>query len=222
MLRTDSSNIDPDRNKHSSPTEASHGGASGVDIQRELNRLEDMILASSHIPLIRKTLVDEEQLLNQLDLVRLNLPPVFEEAQAIVHQKKEILLQAEQYAQQIIEAAEAKAAQILNEMGIVRQAELEAKQIRQQLQQEYEAAQEQIMAEIEQTRRQAQQELEEMRQRAIFESEEMQNGADEYADSVLQNIEQQLKDMLRITRNGRQQLQPETPPNRNLHPDSAI
>lgn len=181
-----------------------------------------MILTSSHIPLIRKTLVDEEQLLNQLDLVRLNLPSVFEEAQAIVHQKKEILLQAEQYAQQIIEAAEAKAVQILNEMDIVRQAELEAKQIRQQLHQEYESAQKQIIAEIDQTRRQAQQELEEMRQRAIFESEEMQKGADEYADSVLQNIEQQLKDMLRITRNGRQQLQPETPPNGNSHPDSAI
>lgn len=215
MLRQDSSNINPDKNEHSTPVEAFPGGSGSVDIQRELNRLEEMILASPHIPLTRRTLVDEEKLLDQLDLVRLNLPTAFQEAQAIVHQKKEILLQAEQYAQEIIEIAQNKAAQILNEMGIIRQAELEAQQIRQQVQQECEAAQEQTLAEIDIVRRQAQQEFEEMRSRAIVESEEIQEGADEYADDVLKNIEQQLNDMLRIIRNGRQHLQPETPPNRN-------
>lgn len=220
MLRPDSSNIDPEQNKHSPPLEASPNGSRGVDFQRELNRLEEIVLASPHIPLTRRTLVDEEQLLDQLDLVRLNLPKVFEEAQAILHQKKEILLQAEQYAQQIIEAAEARAAQILNEMDIVRQAELQANQIRQQVQQEAEAAHEQTMTEIDRMRLQAQQELEEMRQRATLEYEQMQNEADEYADSVLKNIEQQLNDMLRIIRNGRQQLQPGNPPNGNLPPSS--
>ena len=172
-----------------------------------------MVLASPRIPLTRRTLVDEEQLLDQLDLVRLNLPPAFQEAQAIVHQKQEILLKAEQYAQELIAVAQDKVAQILNEMDIVRQAELEAQQIRQQMQQECDAVREETLDEVDKIRRQAQQEVEQMRLRAIAESEEIQQGADEYADSVLENIEQQLHDMLRIVRNGRQELQPD-PPNR--------
>ena len=210
MSRQESSNVNPDQQKHSTSTEASASGSKSVDIQQELNRLEEMILASPRIPLSRKTLVDEERLLDQLDLVRLNLPTVFQEAQAIVQQKQEILLEAEQYAQDLIQAAEARAAQILNEMDIIRDAELQARQIQQQVQQECLAAQERNIAEINQMHTQTQQELEEMRQQAIAESEDIHRGADEYADRVLQNIEQQINDILRIIHNGRQQLRPDS------------
>ena len=57
-----------------------------------------------------------------------------------------------------------------------------------------------------------------MQQRAIVEAEAIEQGADNYADSVLENIEQHLNDMLRVIRNGRQQLQPDTPPQRNSPP----
>ena len=216
MLRSESSNIDPNQNKPSTPVEPVPTGSRGIDIQQELNRLEEMVLASPHIPLTRRTLVDEEQLLDQLDLVRVHLPSVFQEAQAIVQQKKEIILQAEQHAERIVQAAQVRAAQILNEMDIIQLAELEAKQIRQQVQHEFEVQKEQNSAEIDQIRFQAQQELEEMRLAALAEAEEIQKGADEYADHVLQNIEQQLNDMLRIISNGRQQLQQEPPPNHNF------
>ena len=216
MLRSESSNIDPNQNKPSTPVEPVPTGSRGIDIQQELNRLEEMVLASPHIPLTRRTLVDEEQLLDQLDLVRVHLPSVFQEAQAIVQQKKEIILQAEQHAERIVQAAQVRAAQILNEMDIIQLAELEAKQIRQQVQHEFEVQKEQNSAEIDQIRFQAQQELEQMRLAALAEAEEIQKGADEYADHVLQNIEQQLNDMLRIISNGRQQLQQEPPPNHNF------
>lgn len=166
-----------------------------------------MILDSPRIPLSRRTLIDEEQFLDQLDLVRLSLPEAFHEAEEIVRQKDEILMQAEQYAQEMIEAAERRAAQIMNETGIIRQAELEAQQIRQQVQQECETAQQQTIAEIERTRRQAQQDLEEMRRLAIEECEDIQAGADQYADKVLRDMESQMAEMMRIIRNGRQQLQ---------------
>lgn len=173
-----------------------------------------MILDSPRFPLTRRTLVDEEQLLDQLELIQLNLPDAFHEAEDIVRQKEEILLQAKQYAQDMVEAAEHRAAQILDETQLVRQAEMEAKQIRQRVHQECESAKEQTIAEIERMRRQAQQELEEMRQMAIAECEEIQNGADTYADRVLKDMEQQLSEMMRIIRNGRQQLQGDTSPNR--------
>ncbi len=187
------------------PQEAARIG--GVDIQRELNKLEEMILDSPRIPLSRRTLVDEEQLLDQLDLVRLNLPPAFQEATEILLHKEEVISEAEQIAQQIIATAEQRANQILDEMDILRQAEMEAQHIRQQVQQDCEMMQQQVLSDIEQMRRRAQQELEEMQRMAISECEEIQRGADDYADRILSDMEQQFVEMMRVIRNGRQQIQ---------------
>ncbi|MEB3339956.1 DivIVA domain-containing protein [Okeania sp.] len=205
MLRQNSANIEPEVSGQNVEGESS-SASPGVDIQRELNRLEEIILDSPRIPFMGRTLIDEEQLLDQLDIVRLNLPVAFQEAEMIVRHKDEILQEAELYAEEIIENAEQRASQLLNEMGLVQQAKQEADQLRNQVQLDCEAIQQATIAEIEQIRYQAQQELEEMRARAIAESDEIQNGADDYADHVLNTIEQQLTDMLQVIRNGRQQL----------------
>ncbi|WP_242032956.1 DivIVA domain-containing protein [Oscillatoria sp. FACHB-1406] len=208
MLRQKLSRGDPEPDEfgQSSPSPAPRSG--NIDIQAELNRLEDIILYSPHIPLTKRTLIDEEQLLEQLDLVRVNLPSAFADAVEIVRQKEEILLQAEEYAQDIIAAAQQRAAEILDELGIVRQAELEAARVRHQVQQECEQIQQSTLAEIEQLRARTHQEIEQLRQTTLNECEDIQDGADEYADAVLSNIEQQLGEMLRIIHNGRQQLRP--------------
>ena len=207
MLRQDTDLIDSENKGITSDSESSPSASSNLDIQRELDRLEELILDSPRIPFSRRTLVDEEQLLDQLDLVRLHLPAAFTEAESILRSKEDILMQAEKYAQDIIEAAEQRAVQILDEIGIVRQAKQEAEALRQQVQAECESVQEQTITEIEQLRRQTQQEIEDMRRQALAECDAIETGADEYADSVLTNIEHQLTDMLRVIQNGRQHLQ---------------
>ncbi len=207
MSRKESSKIDSDQNNQNPPTVEPPSNQS-VDIQQELNRVEEMVLASPNIPLTRRTLVDEERLLDQLDLVRVNLPVVFKEAEAIVKQKKEIILQAQLEAEQIVETAKIRAERILNETEILRQAHQEALLLQNQVQQECELALEQNQIEIEQARLQLAQELEQMRHNAVSEAQEIQLGADAYADNALKDIEQQLHDMLRVIQNGRQQLQP--------------
>ncbi|MGL5082353.1 MAG: DivIVA domain-containing protein [Microcoleaceae cyanobacterium] len=209
MLRQESvPRIEPEPNgripEHES---APMSGSPGIDIQRELNRLEEMILYSPQIPLTRRTLVNEQKLLDQLDLIRLNLPSAFQEADIIVRHKDEILQEAEEYAQEILELSEQRATQILNELGIIQQAQTEANQIRQQIQGDCEALQQQTLTEIDQIRYQSQQEIEEMRSRTIAECQEIQDGADDYADHVLDSVERQLTEMLRVIRNGRQHLQ---------------
>lgn len=214
MSSQNSSNLEPnDNNVSSTSLAATSKEVVAVDIQQELNRLEDMVLSSPHIPLTRRTIVDEEQLLDQLDFIRLHLPIVLEQARAIVEQKQAILLQAQHQAEQLLQAAQAQAALLVSETAIARQAELEAKNILQQAQQECITAQQDYMVAIEHERQQAQQELNQMRQKAIAEAQAIQNGADDYAYAVLSDLEQQLKDMLRVIYNGRQQLQPKTPPN---------
>ena len=177
----------------------------GVDIQQELNHIEDIVLNSLRIPLTGRTLIDEDKLLEQLDFVRISLPIVFQEALEILAQN-EILLEAEEYGQQVVDVAQAKRAQILAESDIVRQAQREADQLRRQVQQDCEAMMQETMTEIERKRRACQQELEEMRQTAIAQAEEIEDGADKYADNVLGNIEQDIQEMLKIITNGRKQL----------------
>lgn len=224
MLRPKSSSIDPNQNgSHPSSDEFSNGVSydgdatrlGSVDVQQELNRLEEMILSGLHIPLTRHTLVDEDKVLDHLDYIRVSMPEAFQEAASIIQQKEEILLQAEEYGQQIVDAAQAKRAQILDESDIIRQAEREAEQLRRQVQQECEAMMQETLDEIDRKRRACQQELEEMRRQAIAEAEAIEQGADDYADNVLENIEQQLQDMLRIIRNGRQQLHLDEPTQNN-------
>lgn len=177
-----------------------------VDIQEELNRLEDMVLSSMRIPLTGRTLIDEDKLLEQLDFIRLSLPAVFQEAIIILAQKNEILLEAEEYGQQVVDVAQTKRAQILAESDILRQAQREADQLRRQVEQDCETMMQDTLAEIDRQRRTCQQELEEMRQTAISQAEEIEDGADKYADNVLANIEQDIQEMLKIITNGRKQL----------------
>ncbi|MGA1602441.1 MAG: hypothetical protein ACO4CG_09155 [Prochlorothrix sp.] len=212
MLRQDPSRLD---RAYRDSTQDTHGssqfaGESNIDIQQELNNLEEMILDSPRIPLTGKTLVDEEDLLDQLDAIRINLPTAFQQAQEIIRQKQKILAEAEEYARKIAAMAEERAAQIMDELGIVRQAEAEAQQVRQQLRQECETLQKQTLSEVEQVKQQALRELDEMRQQALTEQREIQQEADTYADQVLGDIEHKLSDMLRVIRNGRQQLHRDT------------
>jgi cell division septum initiation protein DivIVA len=190
------------------------------DIQRELDHLEEIIYESLSIPFVRLTLVDEEKLISQLDLVRLNLPEAFERALAVIAQKQEILQQAEAYAQRIIQSAQQRAAEILDETGIIQHAEREASQIRHQVQQECQTLQQQTVTEIEQSRRAVTQELQQLRQQTLAECREIQEGADSYADSILANLERQLSEMLKVVHNGRQQIHsnssPASPPPRKM------
>ncbi|MFM7406734.1 MAG: DivIVA domain-containing protein [Cuspidothrix sp.] len=191
---------------HGVPQNTSSTPTIRIDIQAELDRLEEMLLSSLRIPLTGRTLVDEDKLLEHLDLIRLGLPTAFQEALDVLAQKQEILLEAEEYGQQVVDVAQAKRAQILSESDIIKQAQREADQLRRQVQQDCEAMMQETLDEIDRKRRTCQQELEEMRQSAIAQAQEIEDGADQYADTVLGNIEQDIQSILQIVTNGRKQL----------------
>ena len=174
-----------------------------LDIQQSLNVLEELILESPRVPFSGRTLIDEDQLLEQLDRIRLNLPTVFQEAMQIVQQRDRIISDAQQYAQDMMAAAEQEAARRLDDMGIVQQAEHQARQVKQQLEQDCDALRSQTRTEIEQWQTAAEQYWEETQQQTESECRVLRQDADAYAAEVLQRIEHQLADMMRVVRNGR-------------------
>lgn len=188
-----------------------------LDIQVELNRLEELFIDSRHI--LRWAIVHEDDFLDQLDLIRESLPEAFRQAEELLRQRDDMLAQAEEYAQKVVEDAERRATQLVNDNVILRQAEYEAQQLRAQVEKECNLAQDKTIAEIEQMRQRTQQDLEEMRQLSLQEAEEIQRGADEYADAVLRDMEAQMSNMLRIVRNGRQQLKINQPDPQSAYRD---
>ena len=215
MLRQDLNST----HNHNGATNAAEGAVGGndatsghhetvkrLDIQQSLNVLEELILESPRVPFSGRTLVDEDQLLEQLDRIRLNLPTVFQEAIQIVQQHDRIISQANQYAQEMMEAAEQEAARRVDDLGIVQQAESQARQVKQQLEQDCEALRSQTHSEIEQWQTAAEQYWEEIRRSTEDDCLTLRQDADAYAADVLQSLEQKLADMMRIVRNGRSAL----------------
>jgi cell division septum initiation protein DivIVA len=212
------------KSSNSEPTKA-HPSVEemGFQLQQEIDRLEEIILDNPRIPFLGRTLVDEDKLINQLDLIRINIPDSLKQALEILRQKQQIVSEAQHYAQKIIENAQRRAAQILDETGIIQQAEIQANQLQRQIQQECDKLQRQTMSEVEQIRRKVQQEIGQMRQKAMREAEDIQNEADDYADAVLSRLEKHLGDMLKIVHNGRQQLNPKpsSPPSMVNHREDS-
>jgi hypothetical protein len=168
------------------------------NIQIELDNLEELILGGANVPLTELTILDAGLLLEQLNQIKASLPVEFTTAIEIVNRSQEIIAEAEGYAYLIVQSAEEKAIEMVQESAIVRQAELDGAKIRLKTEQECEHLKQTTKNEIEQ-----------WRQEAIAECEIIQKEADRYAESVLGNLEQKLQEMLTVVQNGRQQLQPE-------------
>lgn len=191
---------------HSLDQELQFNSDPTLDIQEEINHLEEIIFDSFHIPLTSLTLINEQRLLRQIDKIKGKIPEQIEQAINILQRKKTIISEAEDTARHIIDSAQKRANQILNETGIIQQAEMEARELRQRVHQECEALQMHTLTEVEKMRNSAIAELEHIHNATIQESEKIQRGADDYADAVLNNLEQNLHEMLRILENGRRQL----------------
>ncbi len=216
--RNSSSNVSVNRQNNGN---ASHREVD-FDIQQELARLQEMIYESFHIPVSRWTIIDEDKLLEQLEFIGTKIPEAIRKALGVLEQEQEIIADAEAYAQRIIQQAQQEAAQILDESGIIQQAQHEANQIRQQVQVECETIQGQTMAEIEQLRQVTTGEMQQLRQNSLAEAQQIQEGADEYADAVLTRLEQELGEMLGVVRNGRQQLYNHSAQRNNAPPGKQI
>lgn len=167
----------------------------GFNIEIELDVLEELIINSTHVPLTEYVVLDRVIFLHQLNQIKEHLPIDLATAADIVDRQQQIMVEAENYANFLVESAQAKAKEILHDSSILRQAELDGAKMRLKTEQECENLKQATIDEIT-----------ELRQNAIAESQAIQQGADDYADCVLGDIEQRMQQALLVIQNGRQQL----------------
>jgi cell division septum initiation protein DivIVA len=179
-----------------------------LSVLAAIDRLEETILTSPRVPLTGKTIVDEEELLTQLDLIRSSLPEIVAIAQQILGYKDLLIRDAQQEVKQMLSEANQRAFQVTNELGIIDRAEQEAQRIRKITLSECEQLRQQTAIEMDRVRHHNIQEIERMHNRVMLECEEVQDGADAYADRILHDLEHQLTDTLQAIQRGRAQLDP--------------
>jgi cell division septum initiation protein DivIVA len=191
-------------------TEVAPATLESLDVLAAIECLETRILQSPRVPLTGKTMVNEEELLEQLDSIRLNLPEIVVTAHEIVSYKEHLIQAAQQQAQQIIAEANQRAYQVANELGIIDRAEQEARQIEQIAIAECDRLRQQTIAEAQRLSELNSQEMERLRARVMSECQQVQDGADAYADRVLHEMEDRLTDILNVIQRGRNRLNPES------------
>jgi hypothetical protein len=100
-----------------------------VDIHYLLDRLEEVLGGGSHLPLTSRTLVDEQEILDILDQIRVAIPDEITAARKLTQQRDQVLADAHAEAERILREADQHVNARLAEHQLVRTAEARAAEI---------------------------------------------------------------------------------------------
>ena len=144
-----------------------------MDILLLLDEVEDIIEDGTSVPFSKKILVDTEELLDILKEIRIRLPDEIKQAAWIKEEKQRILAEAQKDADNILNEAEYKLEELIDQEGITKA---------------------------------AQERAEEIINKAQTTAKEIRLGAMEYADSLLAETQEQLKELIETINENRREL----------------
>lgn len=161
-----------------------------MEIYHLIDRVESVVSYSTKLPLTRKIIVDEHQLLDVVDQMRTSVPEDVREAQRLLQERDTILSQAQREAQQLRAQAEEEIRSRIEATDFVKLAQERAQEI------------------VDATAQQAQT----LRTHAEEEARRHREDADQYALEVLQRLDNELTAVLASVRKGIQGLVREKSP----------
>jgi vacuolar-type H+-ATPase subunit H len=100
-----------------------------VDVLYLLDQLEEVLGAGSRVPLTSRTLVDEPEILDIIDQIRLSIPEEIKAAKRLTEERDQVIADARAEADRILREADAQVAERLGEHHLVRSAESRAADI---------------------------------------------------------------------------------------------
>lgn len=165
------------------------------NVYKLLDKIEALVIKGYPIPLTPWYIVPHEKIIDFLDKVRTSLPAEIAEASSIIKRRDEIQLESQRRANQMLADAKVQAELLLSESELLKAVQAEAERIRQQ-----------VVAEAEYIKKQAREEAEAIRNQAINECIAIREGADQYAEKVLNSLDKDLTDLHTIVRNGQKHL----------------
>ncbi len=106
----------------------SQGGGYVMDMAFLIDRLEALVSTSRRVPFDR-VLLDEQEVLEIIDQMRLSLPNEINQARRILQERDQIIGQAQSEAEKIVLMARDKADYMLNDNGLLQEAKVYAERI---------------------------------------------------------------------------------------------
>lgn len=100
-----------------------------MEILEIIDSLEEKIEKAFNIPILHRSLIDKEDLLADIEDIRLQLPEELKQARWLKEERKRIIAEANQEAEGIIKAAEEKRTIMVNEHEITKKAYDQANEI---------------------------------------------------------------------------------------------
>jgi vacuolar-type H+-ATPase subunit H len=100
-----------------------------MDVFQQLDRIEDLIVSSKHVPFSSSVMVSETEIFELLDEFRSSLPEELKQARWMVKEKQEIMEETRKEAERIREEALAERARLIDETEIIVAAKAEAEKI---------------------------------------------------------------------------------------------
>jgi vacuolar-type H+-ATPase subunit H len=101
-----------------------------------VDEIEDLLCSAMRVPLTSKAIVDQEQCLATLDVIRANWPLEVLQAQRVLAKEGKVLEKAELEAEQIKQRAERQASLIMDQNQLVKMADARAREVIEAAQQE--------------------------------------------------------------------------------------
>jgi vacuolar-type H+-ATPase subunit H len=100
-----------------------------TDIIELIDRLEEIATNSSRVPWGGKLMIDEEELLEVVDQLRMAMPQEIKQARRIVQDRQKIITEAQAEADKILSVAKERAEYLMNEQGLVNEAKARSEEI---------------------------------------------------------------------------------------------
>ena len=92
-------------------------------VEETLNKVEDLVVNSSHLPLTGKSMIDENDLIHLVEELRQDLPLELNHARELMEKETEIIEQAHREADEIIQKAKDYAAGLVAKETVVTEAQ---------------------------------------------------------------------------------------------------
>ncbi|MTI79830.1 MAG: erythromycin esterase family protein [Firmicutes bacterium] len=145
-----------------------------MELLNILNELEELIEESPKVPLSKRIMIDENQILDYLDRLRTTLPDEIRQAKLLIKEREKVINESRREAQQMLDDVQKQIEKKADESEIVELAQEKAKEIIQQ--------------------------AEKM-------ASEIRIGSRDYADDIMEKMEQDLDKLTNQIRAGREELQ---------------
>ncbi|HYY87782.1 MAG TPA: ATPase [Chloroflexota bacterium] len=100
-----------------------------MDILYLLDQLEEVLGTGSKLPFTSRTLVDEQEVLDILDQIRMSIPEELKAARRLSQERDQVLADARAEAERMLREADEHAAGRISEHALVRTAEARASEI---------------------------------------------------------------------------------------------